>query len=351
MWYHENKVRNQDLTRDRARSHIPLLNFGARRNIKVENVDWYTKRCARIRNLDTLACALWSQDLSTTYINNPSDMALHGCARQQQVDLIVRVSIPPQVFNHPQTSLSVRHSGIEVVLLAVFIDAETFEVDVSSGTKLGLDWTWHIDWALGSKLCHSVLHHAELDRDNSCHFNGSTEGDLAISLRKVQITNGELGSLDVHWKVDFATAGQVLDIAVAAVLGSTRNGSCSLFANLLFDVRASCTSVNVDGLWWLRDIAVHVAACLNQSSLPLVPGAQHFVAWSTSEDTWVDQAGETNTGDVAGAAEDAVKVPDRFGGFGVDFIEEALQLSSLALPMYTCLHLNLHHHSSWQIHL
>lgn len=50
--------------------------------------------------------------------------------------------------------------------------------------------------------------------------------------REVQVSDAKLGTLDVYWQVHFATARQILDVAVAAMLRSSRNGASTLLRNL-----------------------------------------------------------------------------------------------------------------------
>ena len=79
-------------------------------------------------------------------------MSLHRSTRQQKIDLVVVVSIPPQVLNDSQAGLSISHCGVEVMLLSVFIDTEAFEVDVATRTELWLDWAGDVDGATESML-------------------------------------------------------------------------------------------------------------------------------------------------------------------------------------------------------
>lgn len=51
-------------------------------------------------------------------------MALDGCAAEQEVDLIVVVAETSKVLYHAQGGLAVGDGGVEVVLLAVFVDGE-----------------------------------------------------------------------------------------------------------------------------------------------------------------------------------------------------------------------------------
>ena len=57
-------------------------------------------------------------------------------AAEHQVDLVVGVAVALEVFNHPQAGLAVRDGGVHVVLLALLVDAEAFEVDHAAGTEL-----------------------------------------------------------------------------------------------------------------------------------------------------------------------------------------------------------------------
>ena len=50
---------------------------------------------------------------------------------------------------------------------------------------------------------------------------------------EMQITTTELGALDKHREVHFATPGKVLNVAISTVLWPAWNGPCALFANLL----------------------------------------------------------------------------------------------------------------------
>lgn len=167
-------------------------------------------------------------------------------------------TVSSQVLDHSETSLTVRNSGVKVMLLAVLIDAEALEVNVTTRTELRLDRPRNVDGRLHGKLLHPALHHGEVDGDYTRHLNRATERNLAIALREVQITNGELGALHVHGKVDLAAARQVLDVTVAAVLRATGHGTSALFADFLFDRCVRATGMDVLGLGRECDIAVHV---------------------------------------------------------------------------------------------
>ena len=106
---------------------------------------------------------------------------------------------------------------IHVVLLAFkFIDGDSFEHQVvvvvgfhRAGFEHGID--------------HPILGHAALDDlhmeiEVAGHLDGATEGDLTIPLGEVDVTHRELGAFDIDGEVDPSALGEVLDVAVAAML-------------------------------------------------------------------------------------------------------------------------------------
>lgn len=76
----------------------------------------------------------------------------------------------------------------------------------------------------------------------------------------MQVTDRELGALDVHRQVDFTAAREILDIAVAAVLGSAGDGARPFLADLILDVVAAAADVHVRGVGWEGDVPAHVRA-------------------------------------------------------------------------------------------
>jgi len=199
------------------------------------------------------------------------------------------------------------------MLLAMLVHTEALKVNVSTGSKLGLHWAWNIDRRLHSKMLHSILHDAKLDRDTSGHLDCATERDLAVTLREVQIADRELRTLDVHWQVDFGATRQVLDVAVAAVLRSTWNRASTLFANLLFDVITTTTNVYALWVWRKSYVAAHVATLLDELAFTIVPCLEHLGRRCTTKNTRMDQTSEADAWDMTRGAIDAFEVPDSFG--------------------------------------
>lgn len=218
-----------------------------------------------------------------------------------------------QVLDAAKRSLPVCNSGIQVVLLSVLVHAETLEVDVSTRAELRLNRTRDVDGALHSQLLHAALHNGELDGDFTRHLNRTAERYLTITLGEVQVSDTELGALDVDREIDLRATRQVLDVAVASVLRPTWNCACTLPANLLFDVVTSATGMDVLRLWGKSDITVHMRASGRQLAFTAIPLCEHLGRRSAAKDTRVDETSKTNVWNMTRRAEDTLKVPDCFG--------------------------------------
>ena len=100
------------------------------------------------------------------------------------------------------------------------------------------------------------------------------------------------------------------------MLGSTRDGTCTLLADLFFDLVGG--RAGVDGLWFGRlcDDAVEGGGG-DELAFASVPLCEDLWAGCAPEDAGVDQAGELDTRDVPGGAVDAREVPDCFSAVEV----------------------------------
>jgi len=132
----------------------------------------------------------------------------------------------------------------------------------------------------------------------------------------VQVADGELGALDVDGEVDFAASAQILDVAVASMLWPARYSPSTFLANLLLDIIACCTGVDVLRKWRKRDGFVEVRVLGDEGAFAVIPGLEDFGGGRAAEDARVDEASELDAGDVAGGAVDAFEVPDGFGSVG-----------------------------------
>ena len=115
-------------------------------------------------------------------IHKPSNMALNRRATQQQINLIIAVPEPTQILDTPKRGLAVRHGGVQVVLLSVLVDAEAFEGEIATGTVMRFDGSGEEERRFHAEVGHAVLHDGEFEGDDAGHFDGATEGDLAVTL-------------------------------------------------------------------------------------------------------------------------------------------------------------------------
>lgn len=114
------------------------------------------------------------------------------------------------------------HSNTRVTyLLPMLINREPLESQVPSRPIMRLHGSGQVNRALHTQILHPILHHLKVHSHHAGHLDRATEGDLAIALRKVQVANGELCTSDVYGKEDFAAPTEVLDVAVAAVFGTS----------------------------------------------------------------------------------------------------------------------------------
>ena len=253
-----------------------------------------------------------------TYIDQPGNMSLDRRAAKQEIGLVVIILKPPEVLNAPQRRLAIRYGRIQIVLLALLVNAEALERQIPPGSIMRLYGSGQEQRALHSQVRHSVLHDGEFDRDDAGHFDGAAKGDFAVALGEVQVANAEFGAFDVHGEVDFAATAEVFNVAVSAVLGAAGDGSRAFFAHLGFDVPRSAARVHVlrlrglgnDFFEFLRRVGV------DELSFAAVPLGENFGRWGTAQNTRVDETRESDMGNVAGGRKDTLKVPDGFGAGG-----------------------------------
>nr|POE48028.1 hypothetical protein CFP56_01356 [Quercus suber] len=227
--------------------------------------------CFTIKNLQTHrrpnpSCEqvdVYGVDSRIGDVNNAGDVSLHRGAGQQEI------------LNHPQTRLPICDCRVEVVLFAVLIHAEAFEIDVAPRTKSRLD---------------RPRGFRHLDRDFSRHLDRPAEADLAIALREVQIAHRELRAFDMDC-------------------------SCTFLADLLFDVGIAGPRVYRFGFRRESNIAIFQMVDMgtfgDKLAFTVIPEFEDLRGGSTAKNSWVDEAGKTYARDVTGRAVDAFKVPNR----------------------------------------
>jgi hypothetical protein len=107
------------------------------------------------------------------------------------------------------------------------------------------------------------------------------------------------------------------------VFGAAWDGSCAFFANLFFQFASGGAGVDVLRLRGLSDSAVEVGMCGYEFAFALVPEFEDVLRGGTAKDAGVDEACETDAGDVARGAEDAFEIPDGF---------RSVRCQSLSMP-------------------
>ena len=220
-------------------------------------------------------------------------------------------TISSQILDTPQRRLPVRDGGVHIMLHPLLVDAEPFKRQIPSGAVMRLHWPRQEERALHVQIPDAALHHRQLQRDDAGHLDGAAKGDFAVALGEVEVADAELGAGDVDGEEDPAAAAQVLDVAVAAVLRAAGDGPRTLFADLLLQLAGCGAGVHVLRLRRLGDDTLELGRA-NELGFATVPLGQDLGGGSTAEDAWMDETGESQVRDVAGGAEDAFKVPDRF---------------------------------------
>lgn len=119
-----------------------------------------------------------------------------------------------QIVNGPQTCLAVCHCCIKEMLSAILGHGKPLERQVTGGPVLGCHLSRQKHGALEGQLLNAAFDQFDLEGYDSSlsklatadnqridtvfyHFDGATEADLSITLTKVKIANGELGSFDM----------------------------------------------------------------------------------------------------------------------------------------------------------
>ena len=197
------------------------------------------------------------------------------------------------------------------MLHALLIDAEPFKRQIPSGPIMRLDGSRQKQRTLHIQIPNPALHDRQLQRDDAGHLDGAAKGDFAVALGEVEVADAELGAGDVHGQEDAAAAAQVLDVAVAAVLGAAGDGARALLADFVLERAGGRAGVDVLGLGRLGDDALELGRA-DELGFAAVPLGEDFGGGGAAEDAGVDEAGESQVRDVAGGAEDAFKVPNRF---------------------------------------
>lgn len=178
-WYHS-------FARKSAASHITLDHLSLRSNIKIKDIHGNPKSRAGVRD-----------------VHDTRDMTLHRRTTQEHVDLVIAITVSSKILDHTQACLSIGNRCIQVALITLVIDGEPLKGEIASRPELGFHRTGMENRRLHVEFLHAVLDYRELERNYTRHLNSSAEGDFAVSLREVEISDGEFGAGDVDGKVNF----------------------------------------------------------------------------------------------------------------------------------------------------
>jgi hypothetical protein len=86
-----------------------------------------------------------------------------------------RLTITFKILDHAETSLSVSHGCIHIMLLSMLIDTESLKVNIPTRAELRFDGSWNEDRRFHAQLLHAFLHHRKFYGDGSGHFDGTAE--------------------------------------------------------------------------------------------------------------------------------------------------------------------------------
>lgn len=113
-------------------------------------------------------------------------------------------------------------------------------------------------------------------------------------------------------QVNLTAFGQILDIAITAVLRSARDSPGAIFLYLFLDIGFGITRMSMRGIWRQGDYALEVSR-LDELGFALIPLRQNLCRRCTSELAGVDNSREADMGDMARCRVDAFEVPNSLG--------------------------------------
>lgn len=154
------------------------------------------------------------------------------------------------------------------------------------------------------------------------HLDSSTERELAVTLGEVQVTDSEIGPVDVDGEVAAGSAAEVLDVDITTVLASGNRASAlgiDLLADLVGEVLADIRAL---GGGRKSDLRAAALVGRNELALALVPLVQQLLRGHGTDQSGVWDAGEADARDVTRRGVDALKVPDSLGRLRVELVGE-----------------------------
>src|ERR1700733_5646191 len=241
-------------------------------------------------------------------IDDAADMALHRRNTENGIGLRTGVAELLQIFDCVQAGLAIGDVNVEIMLLTLLVDRDTFEDQII--LVIRRDRRRLEDRILDAVFGDAVLDDFDFQMQPTSHFDRTAEGDFAIALAEMQVAHGETTARHVDREVDFRTARQILDVAVAAML-ARRNGAGTLGGDLGLDVALGLASMCCRGEWRVsqRRNARRIGG--DQRSLALVPFCQQLRVGQAADQAGMHEACEIDARHVTRRGVKALDVPDR----------------------------------------
>src|SRR5215208_956128 len=151
----------------------------------------------------------------------------------------------------------------------------------------------------------------------SGHLYGPAEGDLAVTLREVQVPHRELGAVDVHREVDPRADREIFDVDVTAML-ARRNRPAGLPGSPLELTTAQRPQQRVLLERGKGQRRHPIGVRVDEGLLPAVPPGKQIVGRSAADEPRVPYPHELHVWYVARGGVQTTKVPDRLVGLRVD---------------------------------
>ena len=184
------------------------------------------------------------------------------------------------------------------MLLPILVHAEAFKCQVAAWPEMRLHGSRQENGRFHGQIGHSVLHYRELHSDDTCHFDGAAKGNLAVALREVEIADAEFGSRDVDGEVGFAASAEVLDVAVASVLGSAWHCPGAFSSDFGLDPVCCAACMHTLRLGG-EGHGTFKGRRADQFCLSAVPLVKHLLGWRATKDARMNEAGKANARNVA----------------------------------------------------
>ena len=241
-------------------------------------------------------------------------MALHRCGAENGVGLRAGIAELLQIFDGIEAGLAISHVCVEIILLAGFVHRYAFEDQVLLVFRLqctGLE-----DGILHAVFGDTALDDVDLDVNPAGHLNGAAEGDFAIALREVQVAHRQTAALDVDREIHLRAAGEIFDVAVAAMF-ARRHGTGGLHCGSLGRIGFHTAHVRGAGRSRCGERRYTVGIGRYQCGLAFVPGVEQGFGGQAADQTGMHDTGETHSRYMARRGIDAFQVPDGFVRVGV----------------------------------